>query len=391
MEGSLLPSTSWTDFYDLTMTQVFLNFPDAEAGFVFINRDNTNFPIGFGKKLRRQFDLAAYAEAPAGFTGFLTKTVGRFVKPSTIQWYNAFRFDPTQVTVLDNGQDIYFQGPLVTTSLWEIPGMFLPSWLYFQETGQVPDKDSVRRICEKARRMQDAGVRWVDFGTRRSFSRHVHETVVEIMMEYRLNDQNAGFISTSNMELAQRHDLTPSGTMGHKLIMVNEGLFGIQSANEMMMKQWQDEFQGNLGTVLPDTLTTRAFLRDFNSLYSRLFDSIRHDSGDPYEFTDLVIAHYRKLKIDPASKTIIFSDGLNVDTVLKLAAYCKGKIDCSFGIGTNLTNDVGAKPLNIVVKLDKIRKDPDHPWVYVAKLSDTPGKATGRPDAVAMAQKILEV
>lgn len=391
MADRLMPSTAWTDFYEIPHTQDFLNFPDAEAGFIFVNRGLTEFPIGFGKLLRRQFDLSADAKPPYGFADYLKRKVGQFIKPSTISWFDSFRFDPSQVSVLNNGQDIYFQGPLVSTSLWEIPGMYLPSWLYFQETGQKPDKDSERRVREKAQRMQDAGVRWVDFGTRRSFSRDVHEVVINIMMDYKLNDQNAGFISSSNMDLAQQHDLTPSGTMGHKLIMANEGLFGIQSANLMMMQQWRDEFLGRLGTVLPDTLTFKAFERDFNSLYARLFDSIRHDSGDPYEFTDKVIAMYRRLKIDPMSKTIIFSDGLNVDTVLKVAAYCKGKIDCSFGIGTNLTNDVGAKPLNIVVKLDKIRKDPDHPWVYVAKLSDTPGKATGRIEAISMARRILEV
>jgi nicotinate phosphoribosyltransferase len=305
-----------------------------------------------------------------------------------------YRHDPSCIRIKQNGSDLewYAEGPLQKVWFEEIPPMALISWLYFQEIGAVPDRGWENRLREKAERLQAAGLRFVDFGTRRSFSREVHERVVEILKDYLISGPNdGGFITTSNMHLGQKHDLMPSGTMGHKSAMTFNGVYGVQSANEKLMESWQNEYQGNLGTVLPDTYGLIPFLRDFGPLYARLFDSIRHDSGDPFWFTDQVVAHYKKLKIDPMSKTIIFSDGLNVDRALEIAEYCKGKIRVAFGIGTNLTNDVGAKPLNIVIKLDKVRKSPDHPWVPVVKLSDTPGKVSGDPEIAAITKRLLGI
>lgn len=389
MSDCLLPATDWTDFYDFTMSGVFLEeFPEAEGRFELFNRGETQFKAGFGKRLRFQTDAAADLRPSHGLDRFLVKKVG-FLKPADLQWLMSYRFDPKEVSIKQNGGDIQWsaEGPFARASLWEVPSMALTSWLHFE--GIEPDPNWENRLREKAQRLKDAGVRWVDFGTRRSFSREVHERVVEILKEYSIDETGAGFISTSCVYLDNKHNLTPSGTMGHKLIMANAGIYGVQSANSMMMKQWQDKYQGNLGTVLPDTYTTEAFLRDFGPMYARLFDSIRQDSGDPFSFADTIIKHYESLKIDPKSKTIIFSDSLNVDTVIKLAQHCKGKIQCSFGIGTNLTNDVGVKPLNIVIKLVKVRKSKRHPWVEVCKLSDTPGKITGSSNAAVIAKRLL--
>jgi len=157
-------------------------------------------------------------------------------------------------------------------------------------------------------------------------------------------------------------------------------LESLRHANRFAMQKWCDTYGANLGTVLPDTFGIKAFFDDFTLYYASLFDSIRHDSGDPFKFTDKVIAHYKKLNIDPNSKTIIFSDGLNVELAIELNRYCSGKIKCAFGIGTNFTNDFATKSLNMVIKLYSVDGIP------VVKLSDEPTKATGDKKAVEVAK-----
>jgi nicotinate phosphoribosyltransferase len=391
---SVLPSTAWTDFYDLTTIAPLLDeYPEAEVGFKFYNRDNRPFPFGFAKKLRKKWELTADLTAPNGFDAFLARKVGKFVKPKDIEWFMNFRFNPALVKIRQEGGNlsIYSEGPIGEVWFDEIPGMTLTSWTYFEELGIEPDPNWEKWLRIKAEKMQEEGLKFVDFGTRRSFSLEVHRRVVQILKEYALDANGAGFISTSNMHLAFENDMDLNGTMGHKSFMVHAGIEGVQSANLSMLKTWQFYYKGNLGTFLPDTYTLEVALRDYDGFYARLFDSIRHDSGDPFWFTDFVIAHYKKLGIDPLTKTLIFSDGLNDDLAIKIYKYCKGKIKCAFGIGTFFTNDVGAKPLKIVIKVDKVRRSPRHPWIKVVKLSDTPGKISGSTSMAAMTRVLLGI
>lgn len=389
--NGILPSTMWTDFYDATTLAPLLHdMPEAEIGMKLYNRGGTKFEYGFAKLLKKKWELMADLTPPPGFAEYFKWKAGKFIKQPEIDWMINFRFDPSLVKINQSGGDLdwYAEGPL--SSIWfdEVPGMVLTSWSHFEVTGQEPDKGWENRYRRKLERMIEAGLKFVDFGTRRSFSQHVHERVVEIGKEYLINERGAGFITTSCMHLAHEHGLDFSGTMGHKSEMAFAGVRGVQSANKAMMDSWDAYYRGLLGTFLPDTYTLEVALRDFDGYYARHFDSIRHDSGDPIWFTNRVIEHYKSLGIDPMSKTIIFSDGLTPELAIKLFEYCKGKIKCSFGIGTNFTNDVGVKPLNIVIKLDKIRLSKRHPWTKVVKLSDTDGKITGDPE-IAKITKIL--
>ena len=141
---------------------------------------------------------------------------------------------------------------------------------------------------------------------------------------------------------------------------------------------------------MTDTYTTDLFLRSFDSVEARLFDGVRQDSGDPYVFVDKLIAHYKKLRINPLTKTIVFSDELDVDNAISLKEYCEGKINASFGIGTNLSNDLGSKPLNMVIKLSQCRSRTEAEWVPMIKLSDTEGKHTGDADEIALCLRIVK-
>ena len=158
----------------------------------------------------------------------------------------------------------------------------------------------------------------------------------------------------------------------------------------MALEHWVDVYRGDLGIALSDTYTTGSFFSAFDKKFAKLFDGVRHDSGDPVEFAEKTIAHYKSLNIDPLSKTIIFSDALNYDKVAKIAAYCEGKIGMSFGIGTNLTNDVGLKPLNIVIKMTEALPE-NEPWIPVVKLSDEHGKYTGDAQMIRLAKEILHL
>jgi nicotinate phosphoribosyltransferase len=203
---------------------------------------------------------------------------------------------------------------------------------------------------------------------------------------------NDCFIGTSNVHLAMLYQTKPIGTHAHEWFMFHAARYGFKMSNAMGLEHWVQVYRGDLGIALSDTYTTEVFFKQFDKMFSKLFDGVRHDSGDPLIFSDKVIAHYQKMGIDPKSKSksIIFSDGLDYNKVERIVAYCKDKIGISFGIGTNFTNDVGLKPMNIVIKMtEALSKDGE--WTEVVKLSDEPGKNTGNQTTIDLAKTILGI
>jgi nicotinate phosphoribosyltransferase len=198
------------------------------------------------------------------------------------------------------------------------------------------------------------------------------------------------FIGSSNLHMAMRYQTKPIGTHAHEWFMYHAAQYGFKMANAIGLEHWTQVYRGDLGIALSDTYTTEVFFRQFDKMYSKLFDGVRHDSGDPLLFADKVIAHYTRMGISPASKTIIFSDGLDYEKVARIVDHCRGRIGMSFGIGTSLTNDVGPSPMNIVIKMTAARPENEH-WTPVVKLSDEHGKHTGEETAIALAKAILEI
>lgn len=172
--------------------------------------------------------------------------------------------------------------------------------------------------------------------------------------------------------------------------MFHAAKYGFKMANLLGLEHWSDVYRGDLGIALSDTYTTDVFFTQFDKKLTKLFDGVRHDSGDPLVFADKTIAHYQQHGIDPRSKTIIFSDGLNAEKVTRIADYCKGRIGISFGIGTNFTNDVGLPAMNIVIKMTEAWPEEAH-WTPVIKLSDEPGKHTGDESMIVLAKQILDI
>jgi nicotinate phosphoribosyltransferase len=167
------------------------------------------------------------------------------------------------------------------------------------------------------------------------------------------------------------------GTHPHEWFMFHGAEFGYKRANYLALENWVNVYDGDLGIALSDTYTTDVFLKNFSRKHAKLFDGVRHDSGDPYKFVMKVINRYKELGIDPTTKTIVFSNALDFPTYYDIAEYCRGRIRCSAGIGTNLTNDCGFKASNIVMKLAKCRMNPRQPWFDTIKLSDDEGKHMG--------------
>jgi nicotinate phosphoribosyltransferase len=238
----------------------------------------------------------------------------------------------------------------------------------------------VKQINEKCRKLAEAGCSFVEGGSRRRRSYYTQEAIVGECKHY------TNFIGTSNVHFARLMNVKAIGTMAHQWIMGVSVLQGLRHANQLALREWLKVYNADLGIALSDTYGSDAFYEDFDKQLTKTFDGVRHDSGDPIEFAKKTISHYAKLKIDPRSKTIVFSDGLDADTAIKINEWCKGKIKCSFLIGTNFTNDflnhdgVKSKPLNMVIKLRTCD------GVDVVKLSDVPGKATGDEDAVRVAK-----
>jgi nicotinate phosphoribosyltransferase len=197
-------------------------------------------------------------------------------------------------------------------------------------------------------------------------------------------------LGTSNVHLAMKHDIIPMGSVAHEWYSLHGALFGFKQANEAANEAWVKVYQGDLGTALPDTFTSDVFLKSFNTKYAKLFDGVRQDSGKPLIFLNKFVEHYKKLRINSLFKMVLFSDNLKkIEQISEIHDECKGKINDRYGIGTWFSNDVGVKPLNMVIKLVACNFDGE--WIDTVKLSDDEGKNTGKSEVVSLCKKALNL
>jgi len=232
-----------------------------------------------------------------------------------------------------------------------------------------------------------------DFGTRRRFS---YANQLELCKDMKsVFGSDKFFMGTSNVKIAMELGLTPIGTHAHEWFMFMAARYGYKMANRMGLEHWVDVYQGDLGTALTETYTTDVFLKSFDRKSSKLFDGPRHDSGEPTEWLDKFVKHYQNFNIQPSTKTAVFSNNLNTEEAYRIQQHANKNgdgINVAFGIGTNFTNDVGVKPLNIVIKMVSAQAIPgSDEWVDTVKLSDDAGKHTGHGDSVEIAQKTLGI
>ena len=378
-----------SDLYKFTQQKFVLqHYPNVDGEYIFNNRDKSmKFNQEALEEIKKEIQLMSTLRLTDDEYEWIKKEI-YFFDPMYRQYLSNYRFNPNHVKIyLDNdgNLDIKVTGKWREIILWEVPLMAIISEVYFN----IVDKDWNNDLNHqetlaktKAQKLTSVGCKFADFGTRRRRNFETQNIVVKTMKNYE------GFVGTSNPYLAMIHGVKSMGTIAHESIMAVSVLESMNHPNKATMKLWQETYGSEMGTFLPDTYGIDSFLKDFELKYAKVFDSVRHDSGDPFNFTDKIIEHYKKLRIDPTTKTIIFSDGLDVYTTIEIYNYCKGRIRCSFGIGTNFTNDylkkdgTKSKPLNMVIKLDEVDGK------KVCKLSDTPGKAIGDSSVVKIMKYI---
>lgn len=387
-----------TDLYKFTMLQVVLHkFPQTHSVYHFRcrNLEDTVYPlVDILDDLNEQLDHLCNLKYKEDELQYLRKL--RFIKSDFVDYLELFQLKRRfiQANIDAEGRlDIHIEGPMVQAMMFEIFVLAIVNELYFSriKTDQVW-AEGERRLqakldliqqYEKSQQPNDPPFLVSDFGTRRRYSfawqKHVvaafHKTVPNV------------FRGTSNVLLAKELNITPIGTMAHEFLQAFQALdVRLRDFQKAALETWVQEYRGDLGIALTDVVGMDAFLRDFDLYFAKLFDGLRHDSGDPYEWGDKAYAHYRKLKIDTKTKMLTFSDGLNLPKAWELHQYFKDRFQVSFGIGTNLTNDMGQKPLNIVLKLVECNGQ------SVAKISDSPGKTmTDNDTFLAYLRQVFEI
>ncbi|EMV0213194.1 nicotinate phosphoribosyltransferase [Acinetobacter baumannii] len=387
-----------TDLYKFTMLQVVLHkFPQTHSVYHFRcrNLEDTVYPlVDILDDLNEQLDHLCNLKYKEDELQYLRKL--RFIKSDFVDYLELFQLKRRFIhaSIDEEGRlDIRIEGPMVQAMMFEIFVLAIVNELYFSriKTDEVW-AEGERRLqakleliqqYEKAQQPNDPPFLVSDFGTRRRYSfewqKHVvaafHNTVPNV------------FRGTSNVLLAKELNITPIGTMAHEFLQAFQALdVRLRDFQKAALETWVQEYRGDLGIALTDVVGMDAFLRDFDLYFAKLFDGLRHDSGDPYEWGDKAYAHYRKLKIDTKTKMLTFSDGLNLPKAWELHQYFKDRFQVSFGIGTNLTNDMGQTPLNIVLKLVECNGQ------SVAKISDSPGKTmTDNDTFLAYLRQVFQI
>ncbi|GGH66059.1 nicotinate phosphoribosyltransferase [Comamonas phosphati] len=388
-QSMIITSLLDTDLYKFTMMQVVLHqFPGAQVEYRFKCRNPGVQLAPYVNEIReeiRSLCQLRFQDAELAYLGSL-----RFLKSDFVDFLGLFQLNEKYITVTPqaNGEiDITIKGPWLHTILFEIPVLAIVNEVYFRNTQPVPAfPEGRRRLDQKIALLQQDGLETLkiaDYGTRRRFSKAWHEEVLRVLCA-RLGTEAAPrtgaagkpgqLAGTSNVLYAMKLGLTPLGTLAHEYLQACQSLGPrLRDSQIFGFESWAREYRGDLGIALSDVYGMTAFLRDFDLYFCKLFDGARHDSGDPFEWGERLIAHYKANKIDPLTKVLIFSDGLTVPRTIALFERFNGRCKLAFGIGTNLTNDLGDAPdhvpLQIVIKMTRCNGQP------VAKLSDTPGKS----------------
>ena len=390
MYGVRLKSILDNDFYKITMQNAVVKlFPNERVKYSFINRGNHQFPAGFDVELRKSVNAMAELKLSREEKEYL-RTTCPYLDLPYLDFLAGYHYDPTEVQIVQHGNDleVNVEGEWYRTILWEVPLLALLSELYYRMNRLERDSDEtvVRRTVEKAEQLNALGVTYAEFGTRRRHSYQVHDLVLDALVR----NKTSKFTGSSNVHFAMKYGVKPIGTHAHEWFMFHAAEYGFKMANALSLENWVNVYRGDLGVALSDTYTTEVFFQQFDKKFAKLFDGVRHDSGDPVEFAEKTVAHYIAKGINPLFKYIIFSDGLDLKKVEEITKACRGKIGISFGIGTNLTNDVGLKPMNIVMKLIAA-KSISGDWIPTVKLSDERGIYTGDPKMIELAKEFLGI
>lgn len=373
----IITSLLSTDLYKFTMNQVmFHKHTNLNGVYLFKCRNkDVTFTPEMIDEINAQIDhlcTLTFTDEELEYLAGL-----RFIKYDYVEFLRLWRPLRKYVRCFSEAGDLYIEvsGPLFSAMQFEIYLLEIVNEVYFRMKYNYLQLiwEAHEKLSKKLEKFADGTYtfNFAEFGCRRRLSGEWEDFVLGELLK------TGHCVGTSNVYLAMKYGCTPIGTYAHEYIQMFQGVPGIQLAytNKVAMEEWFDEYQGDLGTALTDTLGTDLFLRDFNKLQALCYSGVRHDSGDPIEWGEKIIAHYEELGIDPKTKTLLFSDGLDFDKAQEIYDYFKDRIKVSFGIGTYLSNDTNVPALNIVIKLQYVNGHP------VAKISDNPGKAMCQDDS----------
>ena len=367
-----------TDLYKFNMDQVIFHKHTDLSGEYYFRCRNTDvtFTKEMFDEINAQIDHLCTLTFTKAELDYLRSI--RFIKNDYVEFLRLWRpiRDYVETRLGVSGHlHIAVRGPLFSAMQFEIYLLEIVNEVYFR---MKYDYAALRASAEEKLEQKIANFRsgkysfqFAEFGCRRRLSREWQDVVVR-----RFAQETSNCIGTSNVYLAMKYGIKPIGTYAHEYVQMYQGIDAIPLAytNHYALQDWYDEYRGDNGTALTDTITTDLFLLDFDRSMVNNFSGVRHDSGDPFLWGDKIIAHYQKYGADPMSKQLLFSDSLDFDKAQALCDYFRDRAKAAFGIGTFCSNDTCVKPLNIVIKLQSVNGR------AVAKLSDTPGKAMCRDD-----------
>ena len=399
-----------TDLYKFTMLQVILHqFPETHSVYHFRCRNEASaaYPLReIQQELDDELDQLCQIKFKPDELNYLRQL--RFIKSDLVDYLELFQLKRRFIRTAVNAAgtlEIVVEGPMVQAMFFEVFVLAIVNELYFRrlhhagvwQEGEQRLQRKVQLLKDYAQQQQADGLSdhsfndlsnaspflVSDFGTRRRYSyawqAHVVKTLHAAAPQV--------FRGTSNVYLAMQLGISPIGTMAHEFLQAFQALnVRLRNFQKAALESWVHEYRGDLGIALTDVVGMDAFLRDFDLYFAKLFDGLRHDSGDPYVWGDKAYAHYVALRIDSRTKMLTFSDGLDLERAWALYQYFKDRFQTSFGIGTNLTNDMGQVPLNIVLKLVQCNGQ------SVAKLSDSAGKTMSTDETfLAYLRQVFEI
>lgn len=372
-----------SDLYKFSTSYAYMKmFPNAECTFTFKDRNKVKRTPEFLEKFKEQIKKYELVHLTMEeFNWLVTNKSIDFIPVHYWEWLMSFRFDMNKMNIYldeDGVLCVDVTDKCYKASLYEIPVLFsIPE---VNNAGKPIDwEHTIYKLKEKVEIANKEGMLFSEFGTRRRFNYEVQDRVIAYLKNFAKT-----CVGTSNMHFAMKYDMKPIGTHPHEWFMFHGAQYGYKAANYMALENWVNVYDGDLGIALSDTYTSDVFFRNFSLKQAKLFDGVRQDSGDEYEFIDKTINFYINKGINYHNKTIVFSNALDFPKAVKILKYCQEKeINASFGIGTNLTCDVYAPDgtkydaENIVMKMSRCRMTPNQPWYITIKISDDIGKHMG--------------
>ncbi len=375
------------DFYKFTMMQAVLHlFPAAMVEYRFTCRTVEVDLRPYAAKIQKAIQQLCQLRFSAEELTYLQEI--RFFKTDFIDFLRIFQLNPAFVCVEATDKlEIVIRGPWLHTILFEVPILAIVNEVYYQEIAHPNYEEGRQRLANKIKLVKsqlpgDAFL-FSEYGTRRRFSFRWQEEVVKILK----SELTENLLGTSNVYLAKKFNIRPQGTMGHEFLQAHQALGSrLVDSQKVAFENWAKEYRGDLGIALSDTYGMAAFLQDFDLYFCKLFDGARHDSGDPFVWGEKLIAHYERLGVNPKTKTLVFSDKLDFNLAIALFERFKSRAKPVFGIGTNLTNDLGYPALQNVIKMMVCNGQ------AVAKITDEPEKASCQdPAYLAYLKRVFSI